>query len=78
MQKSRPLEVDVPTYHFGACKNIGVSSSRVVFKVFFLSMLYVKKAFGLFVILTWRMRVVVTSLLRDKLPPFKQIGRAHV
>ena len=38
---------------------------------FFSFMLYVKKTFGLFVRLTWKMRVAVTFLLRDKLPPFK-------
>jgi hypothetical protein len=36
-------------------------------------MLYVKNDFVLFVILTWRMRVAITSLLRDKLPPFKRV-----
>lgn len=73
MQKLRPWEVGIPTYYFGARKTVDVSSSRVLFRVFFPSMIYVKKAFGLFVILTWRMRVAITSLLRDKLPPFKRV-----
>ena len=73
MQKLRPWEFDIPTYHFGAHKIVGVSSSRVLFRVFFPSMLYVKKAFRLFVILTWKMCVVVTSLLREKLQPFKRV-----
>ena len=71
--KVTPPEVGIPTYHLGARKTVGVSSSRVLFRVFFPSMLYVKKSFGLFVILTWRMRVAITSLLRDKLPPFKRV-----
>jgi hypothetical protein len=53
MKKLRPREVGIPTYHFEAHKTVGISSSRVMFRVFFSSMLYVKKAFGLFVILTW-------------------------
>ena len=73
MQKLRPWAVDIPTYHFEARKIVGVSSSRVLFRVLFPSMIYVKKAFDLFVKLTWRMHVVVTSLLRDKLPPFKRV-----
>ena len=36
-------------------------------------MLYIKKAFGLILILTWWMHVAITSLLRDKLPPFKWV-----
>jgi hypothetical protein len=68
-----PWEVGIPTYHFGTHQNVGISSSRVLFRVFFPSMLYVKKAFGLFVILTWRMCVAITSLPRDKLPPFKRV-----
>jgi hypothetical protein len=43
-------------------KTIGFSSSGV--RV--LDFLYVKKAFGAFL----RMSVTITSLLRDKLPPF--------
>ena len=35
MQKLRPREVDILTYHFGAHKTIGVSSSRVLFRVSF-------------------------------------------
>ena len=73
MQKLRPREVGIPNYHFGARKTIGVSSSRVLFRVFFPSMLYVKNSFGLFVILTWQMHVGVTSILIDKLPPFKRV-----
>jgi hypothetical protein len=71
MQKLLPQEVGIPTYHFGAHKTVGVSSSRVLFRVFFPSIIYAKKAFGIFVILTGRMRIAVTPLLRDKLPPFK-------
>ena len=73
MQKLCPWEVGISTYHFGAHKTIGVSSSRVLFRVFLPSILYVKKAFVLFVILTWKMPVAVTSLLREKLPPFKWV-----
>ena len=32
-----------------------------------------KNSFGIFVILTWRMHIAITSLLRDKLPPFKRV-----
>ena len=73
MQKLSPWEVGIPTYHFEACKTVGVSSSMALFRIFFPSMLYVKKSFGLFVILTWRMCIAVTSLLKDKLPPFKRV-----
>ena len=64
MQKLRPQEVGIPTYHLGARKIVGVSYSRVLYRVFFPSMLYVKKVVVLFVILTWRMGVAITSLLR--------------
>lgn len=37
------------------------------------SILYVKKDFFLFVILTWKMHIAVTSLLRDKQPPLKWV-----
>ena len=73
MQKLRSREVGIPTYHFEAHKTVGISSFRVLFRVFFPSMLYVKKAFGIFVIIIRQMRVAITSLLRDKLPPFKQV-----
>ena len=53
MQKLRPREVGIPTYHFGARKTVGISSSRVLFIIFIPSLLYVKMAFGLFVRLTW-------------------------
>ena len=46
MQKLWPGEVGIPTYHFGAHKNVGVSSSRILFKVFFPSMIYVKIPFA--------------------------------
>ena len=35
MQKLCSLEVGIPTYHFRACKTVGVSSSRVFFRVSF-------------------------------------------
>ena len=35
MQKLHPREVDIPTYHFKAHKNIGISSSRVMFGTYF-------------------------------------------
>ena len=73
MQNLRPWEVGIPTYHFRAHKIVGVSYSRVLFRVFFPSMLYVRKVFVLFVILTWKIRVAITSLLRDKLPAFKRV-----
>jgi hypothetical protein len=67
MQKLCPWEVDVSTTPIGAHKPFGFSSSRV--RV--LDFTYVKKAFqSLIVIIFSRMRVAVTSLLRDKLPPF--------
>ena len=71
MQKLRPREVGIPTYHFRARNTINVPSSRVLFKVSFPLYFMLKKAFGLFVILTWQMRVAITSLLRDKISPFK-------
>ena len=73
MQTLRPREVGIPTYHFETCNIVGDSSSRVLFRVLFPYLLYVKNSFGLFVILTWWMRVVVTSPLRDKLPPIKGV-----
>jgi hypothetical protein len=36
MQKLCPREVGLPIYHFGVNKTVGVSSSRVVFRVFLL------------------------------------------
>ena len=47
MQKLCLQEVGLPIYHFGVNKTIGVPSSRVVFRVFSTSMLYVKRLFGL-------------------------------
>ena len=51
MQKFHHQEVDIPTYHFGAHKTIGISSSRVLSRVFPF-VICVKKTFGLFVLLT--------------------------
>ena len=34
MQNLRPWEVGIPTYHFRAYKTVGVSSSRVLFRVY--------------------------------------------
>ena len=36
MRKLCPREVGLPIYHFGVNKTVGVSSSRVVFRVFLL------------------------------------------
>jgi hypothetical protein len=73
MQNLRPQEVDVLAYPNGAHMTFGPSSPRVRFlDVYFFGIHYYCKKFlqSLIVMIFWQMNTVVTSLLRDKPPPF--------
>ena len=71
MQKLCPREDDIPTYYFRVHKIVGFSSSRVMFRVSLYELCY-KGLWTLCNAHLW-MSIADTSLLRDKLPPFKQV-----